>query len=259
MKTFQDKKSEITFFDNLAIKSEYDAVPEQVYKKVAIRCHRLLQSKPSKILEVGCGSGKFGKALAQLGHKVTGIDISSETVKNANREKPKGFKAKILDMENQKNFPKDSFSLILCPGVLHHLPNLTISQAIPNFRHWLEPGGLVVCWEPNGSNPITALSKILFRLVYLIAGGGEFATVNETNHSFKQYLSSFERNGFRLVSSRPLSDKSTAGFSNPVMRILIEIRWLLYVLIDKLIPPPFSGVMLFMIYRKKSLLSKTYA
>lgn len=253
MRKLQDKKSEILFFNKLADENnEYDAVPHHVYTKVAKICHKLLNHKRAKILEVGCGSGMFGKTLAQLGHKVIGIDISPEMVKNANHRKVKGYNAETKDLEVKSNFRANSFLLILCPGVLHHLPSLVDGRAIKNFRHWLKPNGWVVCWEPNGSNPITILSKILFKLVYRFTGANGFATVNETNHTFKQYVLSFGGSGFKLIFSKSFSDKSTVIFSNPVMQALVNIRWFLIRFIELLLPFPFSGVMLLMVFQRKS-------
>lgn len=42
-----------------------------------------LPTNPADILELGCGSGRLGRALARSGHKVTGIDLSHSMLRHA--------------------------------------------------------------------------------------------------------------------------------------------------------------------------------
>ena len=73
-----------------------------------------------KVLDLGCGQGKEILYLAQLGHDVTGIDISSVAINQMLvRAKTKGLKSKgiigdVLDYEI-----KEKFDLILLVGLLH--------------------------------------------------------------------------------------------------------------------------------------------
>jgi SAM-dependent methyltransferase len=40
---------------------------------------------PGRLLDIGCGSGREAFALSQMGHKITGIDISEEEIQIANQ------------------------------------------------------------------------------------------------------------------------------------------------------------------------------
>ena len=67
--------------------SYYSKAPlREVEKKLLVSI-----PKASKILDVGCGSGRFSIGAAQSGHIVTGIDITSVAIMAAS-EKAKNLK-----------------------------------------------------------------------------------------------------------------------------------------------------------------------
>ena len=80
----------------------------------------LLTSIPmqSKILDVGCGSGRFSIGAAQIGHNVTGMDITPEAISAAIE------KAKKLNLNNvnfligdmtEIPFGDNKFDYVFCP------------------------------------------------------------------------------------------------------------------------------------------------
>lgn len=245
---FQDKKKEVDFFNQ--IDDPYDCVSNNTYIKVAEKCAVFLKSYDSLILEVGCGSGLFGKRLSEMGYNVIGIDISSKMIEYANQKKVQNYSVKEGDAEDKSLFPKETFSLILCPGILHHIPDLKASSIISNFYFWLKPGGYVVCWEPNGSNWIINVSKLLFKIYSLFVRKSIYATTNETNHSFHQYYKVFSLNKFSLVSKESWLGRSTSRFKNRIVSFLDYVRWKLIVMFDFFFHSLQSGTMLFLIFRK---------
>ena len=80
--------------------------------------------KSSKIIDVGCGSGRLCLHLMQTGFsQVTGIDVSEEVIKRASRRGRKAkacFKAiDLFDMSYESKF-----DVVFCQLLLHHiLPN----------------------------------------------------------------------------------------------------------------------------------------
>lgn len=81
---------------------------------------KLLTSIPkqSKILDVGCGSGRFSIGATQIGHNVTGIDITPAAISAAAK------KAKRLNLGNihflvgdmtKIPFGDDEFDYVFCP------------------------------------------------------------------------------------------------------------------------------------------------
>lgn len=81
----------------------------------------------ARVLDMGCGSGRYSIALATLGAKeVTGIDYQGKAFSAAEKycEKntiPVTFReANVLDLP----FEDESFDFVLCNGVLHHTSSI---------------------------------------------------------------------------------------------------------------------------------------
>jgi len=81
---------------------------------------KLLASIPkgSKILDVGCGSGRFSIGAAQMEHNVTGIDITPAAIKAAT-EKAKNLKLDNVDFlvgdMTDMPFKNNEFDYVFCP------------------------------------------------------------------------------------------------------------------------------------------------
>lgn len=97
----------------------------ELFKRAKINI-KLIKNK--KILDMGCGSGRFTNALAQLGCKnAIGVDLGDHGLKVAKQfakvnkiKNVKFIKASVLKLP----FKDDSFDFIFCKGVLHHTGNL---------------------------------------------------------------------------------------------------------------------------------------
>ena len=80
--------------------------------------------KNKKILDIGCGSGRFTIAFAKLGTKLSvGVDLGDEGLKIAKsiakQNKIKNirfYKSNVLKLL----FKDNSFDFVFCKGVLHH-------------------------------------------------------------------------------------------------------------------------------------------
>ena len=106
-----------------------------------------------RVLVVGCSEGLV-TPLGRRGARVTGIDISTEALNNLNESiHREGLQeladTKVMDAE-QPTFPDDTFDLICCSGVLHHLET---SKAAESWSRILRPSGRVVMLEPMAWNP----------------------------------------------------------------------------------------------------------
>ncbi len=93
----------------------------------------------SSILDMGMGEGRNAVFLAQKGHKVTGIDISSVAIKKARKlARERGVKIKtILGSLDKYKFGDEEFDVIICFYFVARNLNSKI-------RKWLKPGGLLI-------------------------------------------------------------------------------------------------------------------
>ncbi len=102
---------------------------------------------PAKILDIGCGTGSLSLVLAKLGHQVTGIDLSPKMIAQARKKANQvGLPINFAVMGAARpEFPKHSFSGIVCRHVLWMLPDLT--AVLQTWTHLLQPGAKVLLVE----------------------------------------------------------------------------------------------------------------
>jgi len=151
---FTEKRFEMKYHDAFTeAHGCYERYPDAEYVRVLSESG-ILNEKPSLVLDVGCGSGAFGFRLAKLGFSVVGIDISPLSIKAATRlARKQGLNADFVvgDIEMMP-FRNESFPLIFCGCVLHHLPD-KISCIMSGINCILKYDGRLFLCEPNALNP----------------------------------------------------------------------------------------------------------
>ncbi|MNJ91299.1 Ubiquinone biosynthesis O-methyltransferase [compost metagenome] len=104
------------------------------------------------ILDVGCGGGFLANAMAEGGHDVTGIDLSTSSLKVAELY-DKTHTVKYLQGDAyQLPFPKECFDVVCAMDLLEHVsdPQKILAEA----SRVLHPGGLFFFHTFN-KNPIS--------------------------------------------------------------------------------------------------------
>ena len=98
------------------------------------------------VLDVGCGSGINSKYISDLGHDVTGVDISYQAI---TKYRKRGFKGEVADIESGLDFEDNSFDMAFCSEVMEHLINPEyLTQEL--FRV-IRKGGKLVISVPNSA------------------------------------------------------------------------------------------------------------
>jgi len=121
-----------------------------------------IETKQLNILDLGCGPGLYSEKLAQMGHNVTGVDFSANSIEYAKKE----AKSKKLDItylkENYLNLDlkENSFDLVILIftdfGPL--LPKER-EQLIIIIGKVLKPGGVFIFDVLNGKNIENKISQ----------------------------------------------------------------------------------------------------
>ncbi|MGP8184095.1 MAG: class I SAM-dependent methyltransferase [Thermoplasmata archaeon] len=99
-----------------------------------------------RVLDVGCGQGRFTRRLAKLGARVTGIDWSAamiETAQHHEQRAPLGIEYRRMDARNAvRAWPPATFDRVVSCMSLMDMPN---SPAVVRGAHrLLRPGGRFV-------------------------------------------------------------------------------------------------------------------
>jgi 2-polyprenyl-3-methyl-5-hydroxy-6-metoxy-1,4-benzoquinol methylase len=95
-----------------------------------------------RVLDAGCGEGRFARMLAQRGAKVTGIDLSSRMIELAReheRATPLGIDYLVADMADLSQLPGESFDAAV--AYLSLIDVHDYEQAISEVARVLVPGG----------------------------------------------------------------------------------------------------------------------
>ena len=100
--------------------------------------------KEKKIIDIGCGSGRFTIALAQMGVKEivgvdlgeSGIKIGEEFARKLNLKNIKFIKNDVLSLP----FDDESFDFVFSKGVLHHTGNL--EKGLDEYHRVMKKGGI---------------------------------------------------------------------------------------------------------------------
>jgi ubiquinone/menaquinone biosynthesis C-methylase UbiE len=96
----------------------------------------------SKVLDVGCGTGKTTSALIKMGLDVTGLDFSPSAISYCIGVF--GDKAKFTIAECERMpFPDDHFDAAVAVHILEHLNDSQVRDTVKEISRVLVPGGLV--------------------------------------------------------------------------------------------------------------------
>ncbi len=157
----------LLFYQNLA--DEYDRMVrfrQRLEKEEAILRRWRERYGFSTALDVACGTGLHAIALARLGVRVTGVDISPEMLRYAQSNAQRYGQSIRWQQANMLELPQvvvGRFQALFCLG--NSLPHLQdekqLHQAIRGFHHVLQPGGIVVLQVLNYNRILQEQRRII--------------------------------------------------------------------------------------------------
>lgn len=96
----------------------------------------------AQILDVGCGGGFLSNALAREGYKITGVDLSAESIEVAKRYDTTMTVQYIVADAYRLPFKDQSFDVITAMDFLEHIEEP--ARAIHEFSRVLRSGGVFI-------------------------------------------------------------------------------------------------------------------
>jgi ubiquinone/menaquinone biosynthesis C-methylase UbiE len=139
------------YWDDIA--PEYDSHPDHGLLESDMRAawkdllRTWLPTTPSTVADLACGTGTMSVLLAELGHQVIGVDLSSEMVALA-RAKTAPFGAAVELAEGDVSappLPPASADVVFARHILWTLPDPT--EALRRWTELVRPGGRMVLVE----------------------------------------------------------------------------------------------------------------
>ena len=122
--------------------------------------------KAGRVLDVGCGTGRYCASLAGTGRACVGIDLDPGMIAQAERLHPAGD-FRILGMEEIRLLPAGEFSGVVCIGnVLPHLSSDRLAPFLMDVKNLLAPGGVWIFQTVN-FDPILKGEEYVFPEVKL--------------------------------------------------------------------------------------------
>ncbi len=136
-------------------KNEYNRVSDQYY---SIYKRLLPESRDSRILDIGCGTGHFLYLLKKLGYtNYLGIDVSSESINFCN-----DWITNRVQKADCYTFLKDreeKWDLIIMSDVIEHMDKHRIIKNLKLIYLSMLMGGTLIIKTPNLDNPLCAYTR----------------------------------------------------------------------------------------------------
>jgi SAM-dependent methyltransferase len=118
-----------------------------------------LGDQEGPILDVGCGVGHLGRALAREGKsaELVGLDFQAELL----AEVREGYVARIEGDIHRLPLRDGAFSAVVTANALHHVADP--ERAAGELARILSPGGLLVAYDPRHLVPLELVKKMIRR------------------------------------------------------------------------------------------------
>jgi 2-polyprenyl-3-methyl-5-hydroxy-6-metoxy-1,4-benzoquinol methylase len=138
--------------------SLWEGVPEGLSPPYwAARLAFLLAHVPAgaRVLDVGCGEGRFTSALVRAGREVVGIDVAQEPLRRAHAREGEALDLRLVPAEGPWPLEDVSFDAVWAGEVLEHVADT--AGWLSEVRRVLRSGGALVLSTP-AHGPLTRLS-----------------------------------------------------------------------------------------------------
>jgi len=171
--SFELKESE--FYDSVYVKKDYQEEAAQILRWLP---------EHTKILDVGCGTGKHALAWEKMGHEVVGIEPSHDMAIKASENGFKKIQLTEIENMNTEFFGEYFDAVVAMFDVMDYLIDFPVyTKAIQKISSVLKPGGLLFLEGWNKETMPARFEHI--REIYFFQKGVRYARVGETLYDDK--------------------------------------------------------------------------
>tara|TARA_Y100000034_G_scaffold135722_1_gene208787 strand:- start:6292 stop:7002 length:711 start_codon:yes stop_codon:yes gene_type:complete len=185
------------------LNKEYNIVMNTLKKIINRKVGKIRGGKTQlKALDIGCSGGRYCFSFAKLGINTTGIDIAKKATdfaaKKAKELNIKNLNFQVGEATNLK-FKPNTFDIIICIEVLHHLSNKDLKKALAEIHRVLKPGGFLIIDLKNKLNPVINLTyKHHTNKTFKNTG---HLMLTRTPHQYTRLL---KNTGFKITKSKSI-------------------------------------------------------
>lgn len=133
---------------------------DRVQSYVLSRFLQELNIGKAKVLELGCGAGRWAPRFQKAGANYTGVDISEGMLALARNRTPSANFEHLT--ASKLPFDDDSFDLVFTVTVLHHNPYERQDELIDELLRVTKPGGFILLLEDIVSSDRRQISFNMF-------------------------------------------------------------------------------------------------
>lgn len=218
LKSYDFKKD--PFNVDRAGKLEY----EVVFKRFDI-----VSKQHPRLVELGCGDGRFVLNFAKRGYHVTGIDVAKNSVEVLKKRASycnlsDKIKAIHSDLYNPINELNESFDAGYIISTYHCISNNESDQnrVTRNFIKLIKPGGKILVMEPN---PLNLLYYLAYPSIYKDNWREGFNIIHSTKSKLVRFLNDAGMIDIRVFhhSFLPTSFVNNWGFVKDLNQFLCSI------------------------------------
>ena len=138
---------------------------ERFFEQAYDRFVGAIAQKPGSLaLDIGCGLCANSIRLARRGYNVVSADYGESILERAHENVARNRLSERISIQREDilnlSFPDSKFDLVLCWGVLMHIPD--ISRAISELIRVTKPSGFIVLEEVNQNAPEARMMRMLW-------------------------------------------------------------------------------------------------
>jgi len=163
--------------------------------------------KGLRVLDVGCGGGILGEAMAKAGAEVTGIDAENEAITIAQAHAEKNQLTIDYQCTPIEDYESKGFDIVTCMEMLEHVQNPEL--VIEHCKRLLKPGGFL--FLSTISRTVKAYAGAIIAAEYVLN------ILPKQTHDYKKFIKPSELMTMARAFDLNLIDMKGLNY-NPILR-----------------------------------------